>query len=66
MQSERDNKMTVPQVFEKIMDGIEYIHNAGYVHQDIKPENFMIDPRTDNVYFIDFGLAHSYLDANRE
>ena len=43
------------------LDRIEYIHSKGYIHGDIKPENFIIglnDPRI--IYIIDFGLSKKY------
>ena len=43
------------------LDRIEYIHSKGYIHGDIKPENFLIglnDPRI--IYIIDFGLSKKY------
>ena len=43
------------------LNRIEYIHSKGYIHGDIKPENFLIglnDPRI--IYIIDFGLSKKY------
>lgn len=41
------------------------LHDLGYVHNDIKPENIVVgydDP--EKLYLIDFGLVQKYLDAN--
>ena len=43
------------------LDRIEFIHSKGYLHGDIKPENFVIgndDQRI--IYIIDFGLSKKY------
>ena len=42
---------------------IEFIHNKGYLHRDIKPDNFVIGrgKKASKVYIIDFGLAKRYL-----
>jgi len=43
------------------LERIEHIHSKGYLHGDIKPENFVIgidDQRI--IYIIDFGLSKKY------
>jgi eukaryotic-like serine/threonine-protein kinase len=39
-----------------ICDVLEYIHNRGIVHGDLKPDNVMVD-RREGVKLIDFGIA---------
>ena len=44
------------------------MHEAGFVHCDIKPDNILIsaEPHLDDlIYLEDFGLAHQYLDENQ-
>ena len=45
-----------------MIDVIKYIQNCGYIHRDLKPDNFAIgydDPK--KIYCIDFGLAKKYI-----
>ena len=69
-QLEKNNFVFTPKfywdiIFEMII-GLLYIHNKGYIHFDIKPNNYLVD---DEGFIIlnDFGLSHkekelSYLD----
>ncbi|CAH2080545.1 unnamed protein product, partial [Thlaspi arvense] len=48
----------------KNMSRIEYLHSKGYLHRDIKPDNFLmgLGRKANKVYIIDFGLAKRYRD----
>ncbi len=44
------------------------LHSLGFVHCDIKPDNMLIARNEGgigedkNIYLVDFGLAHAYVD----
>lgn len=44
---------------------LEKLHEKGFVHCDLKPDNILIGLKSEEnmIYLIDFGLAHSYLDS---
>jgi len=56
---EKVGPLPVKQVFEllyAIVNGLEYAHNKGLVHLDIKPANIFL-PSNDRLKILDFGLA---------
>jgi serine/threonine protein kinase len=53
-------------IMSKLADALVEVHNAGYMHLDIKPANIMIeDPHGRNkITLIDFGIAARKSDKN--
>ncbi len=52
----------VCRIAVQTIDALEALHDKGWIHRDIKPDNTMFDDRTGTVYLIDFGLAKRCVD----
>ena len=46
-----------------MIERIEFVQESGFLHRDIKPDNFVIgrEKNKDKIYLIDFGLAKRYV-----
>ncbi|KAI3379506.1 hypothetical protein SNEBB_009206 [Seison nebaliae] len=55
---------TVLLLFEQMLCRVQLLHDAEYVHRDLKPDNFLmgINSKYCKVYLIDFGLSKKYCD----
>ncbi len=46
----------MPKIIERAAMGLGYVHEQGWIHRDIKPDNFLVNA-SDEVKLIDFALA---------
>ena len=53
----KPSKVAREQVFEQILDALEYLHSRQLVHHDLKADNILITRNGTNVKLIDFGLS---------
>ena len=45
------------KIITSFLNGLKILHEHGIAHLDIKPENFIYNPKTETITFIDMGLS---------
>jgi serine/threonine protein kinase len=53
------NSAVPEHLLHDILDGVDYLHHRGILHNDIKPDNILIN-KLGHARIIDFGLSSSY------
>jgi casein kinase 1 len=48
---------TILYIAQKMISCLKTFHGKGYIHRDMKPQNFVIDQKSNDIYLIDYGLA---------
>jgi serine/threonine protein kinase len=54
---------TILSIVRQTAMALDHMHSSGYVHQDVKPGNILMD-RGGRVLLADFGIGHSLLSAD--
>lgn len=55
------NKMIARYIYQ-VLEGLEYMHDTGYIHRDIKPENLLIKTNENILKICDMGFAKMLQD----
>lgn len=64
LRDQRYTRQTITVVAKAMLKCIEELHKRGYLHQDIKPGNFLYRNDQDHmICLIDFGLSRCYVDS---
>ena len=50
----------VCKFYQQIISGIEYLHEIGIAHRDLKLENILLTNKFNDIKIIDFGLSNIY------
>ena len=59
----------VTAIYQQLLDAVEYAHDEGLIHRDIKSSNVLLEQRrsgTPHVYLADFGLVRTSRQAELE
>ena len=55
----------IKKLMFQILNGVSYCHSLAVLHRDIKPQNILINYKTEEVKITDFGLSRTYILPNR-
>lgn len=59
-------KLNIPETIRvglKVLESLESLHNLGYIHGDIKPDNILVQRPQKKVTIVDLGMSSKYLDS---
>lgn len=51
------------KLLHEMLSALALLHTHGVIHRDVKPENWLVDVRTQSLRLIDFGAAYAFRDG---
>jgi casein kinase II subunit alpha len=54
--------LQIRKIFYQVFKIIDYTHSRGIFHRDVKPGNIIINPETQEIVLIDWGLSEYFLE----
>ena len=60
----RDNEAKRIEINLSVLDAMKGIHELGYLHRDVKPDNMRVAEDLVTIKFIDFGITALWTDEN--
>jgi serine/threonine protein kinase/formylglycine-generating enzyme required for sulfatase activity len=60
MKEQKPGIEQILKVFDELLDAVEFAHQHGVVHRDLKPQNIMVEDVSNRAKLIDFGLAKDF------
>ena len=63
---QRFSLKTTLMLMYQMVSLLQRLHAAGYVHRDLKPDNFLLGSDAKTLFIIDFGLSNKYVTTDAE
>lgn len=58
------SETTARKYFGQVLSGIDYLHEHGIVHRDIKPDNILLTNNGETCKIVDFGVSKMFMKSS--